>query len=774
MRLEFYLFLCLFFLRPLAASAYPPNDNPQFKVVKEGDKKGLYDEEDNVIIPIRYDDLGWSQGTPYVYEKVIGYRENNRWGLIGIKNKKVCQPLFRHLVPFEDKLLIAAKRKGKSRELLYGLINTKGEQTLGFRYLSLIPHQHQLVASISKDQYLAFGVINGKGQAIIGFDYPNIRPISEERYAVRNQQGGVALYNAEGEALTEFLYDSISQFQHQVAITHLRGKQGVIDYHGQEQVPNQYRQVRIMDNGSVEVLPFDQWQTYTRANKRIRQYAFEDMQAVGVNLYQVKVGSVETFVDSYGKVVVPEQWRVVRLDKNFAVLADRGKYGVLRNDATSGTRVVVPAEYDSIRIDHHYIAAGKKSTKAGTACFGWQLFDRQGKLLTTYAYQEIGPMSEQRWAVKRKDHWGYADTTGQEVIACQYLAATPFSHGRASVDFVSGQGVIDTRGDWIVKPFKRGGAKLRLRRVNDNLYIFSTEVHRYETSQYGLINSQGREIYQTNYELTDNGHSLWERNDQGRYGLISYAGRHLLDTKYDTISALQEGKIYTYEREGKYGILSWDGKVLQDLNNNFQELHAMSDDFLGVKINGKYGFTDAWGRLRIANRYDSVTHFMSNMAAVKMLGRWGYINKSERLMVQPHFDCAYPFQGKAAVVKKGNRYGMVNTQGQLVVPVVYDRIVSTPANRYLVYLNDPQRGALVGLVSEAGEPLIYPKYQSIQDLSNGYVIAGRNGKYGLLTVQGRTTIPMVHQELIHDPYNEVYLSVVHPTWQKVEVDEGEE
>ena len=773
MRQEFYLLLFLFFGWSLATVAHSSNDDPQFTVVEEGNKKGLFDEEGNVIIPIRYDDLGWSQGDGQVYEKVIGYRENNLWGLIGIKNKRICRPLFHHLLPYEDKQLIAAKRRGKSRELMYGLINVKGEQTLEFRYLYLSPHQHQLVASISKDQRAAFGIINEKGQAIVGFEYTNIHPVAEERYAVRNQQHKEALFDTKGEALTNFLYDSISQFHHRLAVTHLRGKQGLIDQNGKEQLPNQYRQVRVAADGSVEVLPFDQWQTYTRANKRIRRYAFDEMRAVGVNLYQVKVGSVETFVDSHGEVVVPEKWRVVRLNKDFAVLADRGKYGVLRNDTNLGNRVVVPAEYDSIRIDHRYIVAGKKSTKAGTACFGWQLFSQQGKLLTTYAYQDIGPMSEQRFAVKRKDHWGYVDTTGQEVIACQYMTATSFSHGHASVDFVSGQGVINTQGDWVVKPFKRGGAKLRLTRVNDNLYIFHTEAHRYEAPQYGLVNSQGLEFYQTNHKLIDNGHSLWEKSDQGRYGLISYTGRRLLETKYDTISALQEGRIYTYEREGKYGILSWDGKVLQNLENNFQELHAMSDEFLGVKINGKYGFTDAWGRLRIANRYDSVTHFMSNMAAVKMLGRWGYINKSERLIVQPHFDRAYPFREKAAIVKKGQRYGMVNTQGQLVVPAVYDRIVPTAANRYLVYQNDPQRGALVGLVSKAGKPLIHPKYESIQDLNNGYVIGGRNGKYGLLTVEGRTTIPMVHKELIHDPYNEVYLSVTRPTWKKVELEKEE-
>ena len=759
-------FLLVSLLWSFVASAYPSNDDPLFTVVEEGNKKGLFDEHGKAVIPIRYDDLGWSQGAPQVYNKVIGYREHKLWGLIDIKNQRICKPLFHQLLPFEDKQLIASK-KGQRRELTYGLINVKGEQTLDFRYLSLVPHQHQLIASISKDWQVAFGVIDNRGQAIIGFEYTDIRVVSEERYAVRNEQHQVALFNAEGEALTEFLYDSISHFQNNLAVTHLRGKQGLIDQGGKEQLPNEYRQVNVAADQSVSVLPFDQWATYTRTNKLIRKYTFEDMQPIGVNLYRVKIGSVETFVDSYGKVIIPERWQVVRLHKNFAVLTSQGKYGVLHNDTKQANRMVVPIEYDSVRIDNDYIVAGKKSTKAGIACFGWQLFNRQGELLSPYVYQDVSLLSEHLFAVKRKDHWGYVDTTGQEVIACQYLAVSPFSNGRATVDFIEGQGVIDAQGEWMVKPFKRNEAKLHLTRINDDLYIFRTEAHRYEAPQYGLINHQGQELYQTHYELIDNGQSLWERNETGRYGLINYAGRRLLETKYDTISALQEGRIYTYEREGKYGILSWDGNVLQDLNNNFQELHEMSDEFLRVKINNKYGFVDEWGRLRIANRYDSVTHFNSNVAAVKMLGRWGYINKSERLIVQPQFDGAYPFRGKVAIVRRNGKYGLVNTEGRLVVPVVYERVVPTAANRYLIYLNDPQRGALVGLVSNEGKPLIYPKYESITDLNNGYVIVGRNGKHGLLTVEGRTTIPMVHKELIHDPYNEVYLSVTRPSWQTV-------
>ena len=769
MRQEFYLLLLVFLGWSWPASAHISSDDPHFTIVVEGDKKGLHDEEGNVIIPIRYDDLGWSSGVGEVYHRTIGYREGVRWGLIDTKNKKISQPLFRDLLPYEDKLLIASKNT-KRREWVYGLINVKGEQVSEFRYLHLTPHQRLLIASISKDGKQAFGVMNSKEQAIIGFKYTAIRAVASERYAVRDKQDRVALFDAEGEALTEFRYDSISEFHHNLAVTHLRGQQGVIDQHGREQLPNQYQRIKITDDRSVSALPFNQWQMLTRGNKPIRTYSFEHMQPVGVNLYEIKIGTTKTFVNSYGEVVVPERWRVARLYDDFAVLVNQGKYGVLRNNTEQGSKVIIPTEYDSVRIDHNYIVAGKKSTKAGTACFGWQVFDQQGNLLSAYAYQEISPLSEKLFAVKRKNHWGYMDTTGQEKISCRYLAVSPFSNGRASVNFVNGQGVIDTRGQWIVKPFKRNGAKLNLTRVNDNLFVFRTEARHYEASQYGLIDRQGRELYQTHHELIDNGHSLWERSEAGRYGLVSYTGRQLLETKYDTVSALQEGKIYTYGREGRYGIVSWDGRILQDLNNNFQELHGMSDAFLGVKINDKYGFVDEWGRLRIANRYDSITHFTNNMAAVKMLGRWGYIDKSEHLVVQPRFDRAYSFRGEVAIVRKKGKYGMVNTEGRTVVPTVYHRIEGTAGNRYLIHLDDPQRGALTGLVSDQGQPLIHPKYESVVDLNNGYVIVGRKGKYGLLTIEGRTTIPMVHQKLIYDPYNEIYLTVTRPSWQQVKIE----
>lgn len=762
--LKVYPFLIISLLLFHNIHALPGNDDNQFTIVKEGSKKGLFDVNGKVIIPVVYDDLGWTKGVSSIYHKVLAYRENGLWGLIDIKNRKITTPLFTSLQPFEDKLIIASRKAGNKHRSWFGLINTKGEQELDFRYNSLEKNNEQLIASVLEKNFPVYGVINGKGQASIGFKYQDIVPLSEHTYAVYDQQNRAALFDTKGKVLTTFLYDSIAPFQNHFAVVYKDGKQGVIREDGAIVVPIEYSQVKIDGNDKVKVLPFGTWHVFTGENELVRNYTFESIRPAGVNLYQVKIGNVETFVDLKGNSVLPEQWHITALHQGFAIIAHQGKYGVLSTKADTN-RLILQPEYDSLVIDGSSILACKR---VGTGEYAWSLFDDTGNKLTYYAYQDIKENTEGYFPVKRKNYWGYINPQGEEIISCQYMAVEPFRQQRAKVDFIDGQGVIDTQGNWVIKPFKYNGATLHLERIHDRLFIFSTNPYHYQSAKYGLVDHEGKEIYVSEDTLLDNGSSIWEGNDQGKYGLISYSGQRILETKYDTISALQEDAIYIFSRGGKSGILSREGEVLVKLNNSFQELHPVSESFLGVKIDGKFGFVDTLGRLRIANRYDSITHYKSGMAAISLLGHWGYISKSEKLVVQPRFDRAYPFSGELAVVRKDRKYGMVDKKGETVVPIEYTDICPGKENRFLVSsMNNGRRQ--VGLVSPTGSALIYPKYDTLKDLGNGYVIISRNNRFGLLTIEGRSTIPLIYEDLIYDAYNDYYLALESEGWETVDL-----
>src|SRR5690606_524918 len=66
---------------------------------------------------------------------------------------------------------------------------------------------------------------------------------------------------------------------------------------------------------------------------------------------------------------------------------------------------------------------------------------------------------------------------------------------------------------------------------------------------------------------------------------------------------------------------------------------------------------------------------------------------------------------------------------------------------------------LKGLADNDGRQIVAPKYDSVVDINNGYIIVGRNGKYGLITTQGISTIPLVYDLILYDNFNSRYLAL---------------
>ena len=62
-----------------------------------------------------------------------------------------------------------------------------------------------------------------------------------------------------------------------------------------------------------------------------------------------------------------------------------------------------------------------------------------------------------------------------------------------------------------------------------------------------------------------------------------------------------------------------------------------------------------------------------------------------------------------------------------------------------------------------------PRFDHVKDLNNGYVIADRKGKYGLLSNEGVSIIPMIYEELIYDEINDLYLAAETAQWEEIEL-----
>src|SRR5690606_9099563 len=93
----------------------------------------------------------------------------------------------------------------------------------------------------------------------------------------------------------------------------------------------------------------------------------------------------------------------------------------------------------------------------------------------------------------------------------------------------------------------------------------------------------------------------------------------------------------------------------------------------------------------------------------------------------------------------------------------YDSLYREPSGRFISFKDDNK-----GLVDTDGKILVHPKHDLLKDLDNGYVVISRNKKYGLLTTNGISTIPLVYDSLIYNPYDDVYYASKRTSWKKLD------
>src|SRR5690242_9018643 len=98
---------------------------------------------------------------------------------------------------------------------------------------------------------------------------------------------------------------------------------------------------------------------------------------------------------------------------------------------------------------------------------------------------------------------------------------------------------------------------------------------------------------------------------------------------------------------------------------------------------GKYGFVDDDGAVRISPQFDGALEFAEGVAAVAQIGgtevyqggaagpdcrietlRWGYTNTTGQMVIQFRFNDARPFSEGRAAVRVGSKWGFIDLKGQ--------------------------------------------------------------------------------------------------------------
>jgi hypothetical protein len=346
------------------------------------------------------------------------------------------------------------------------------------------------------------------------------------------------------------------------------------------------------------------------------------------------------------------------------------------------------------------------------------ILDSTGKIISQKQYEQISPYNGKFFPVQNRGFWGAVDKGGKEIITCVHDSLLQSNGSNLVVKFKDSYGVINLDENWLVTPQQNS-----LELLNDDAY------------------------------LEFNGRTTFLKTMKGQ---LIYFSDNTLEYK--------DGYLKEHLPSGAYWIISMDGIIIERSTQPQQteKVFRESEGYRAILRDGKYGFIDGEGRLRIANRYEDAKPFNDGLAAIRIRGKWGFIDQSEALIIQPVYDGVENFNNGYSIVRQQDQYGLIDRNGKVVLPLRYDEITVNTEKRYRL-----RQGTLLGLADESGTIVIHPRYDELSDTGNGYVIIRRQNKVGLVTVRGVSTIPMIYDGLIYDPYRDQYLAVKKSTWQTV-------
>ena len=467
------------------------------------------------------------------------------------------------------------------------------------------------------------------------------------------------------------------------------------------------------------------------------------------------------YIDTTGQITVAPAYGFVKDFTNDVGIVERsGLWGMVDRKG----KELLPCHYDELgfleNTGNKVLRIFKKEEKYG-------LIDTLGRLAVSVQYDDIGPFSDGRLAVKSKGMWGFVDRHGREVIPCRFDEVGIFSEGWAAVRLGSKWGYIDRNGNVELDfQFSKGG----------NFHNGLAPAKR-EGPYFGYINRQGEWAIEPHFPRAsgfDRGLAMVEElsSQYFRTGLIDTTGKYIVKPKFISLTPFDQHGLAVAGIGGnpvKYGLVNLEGQLISSLA--FRSIGPFNEGLARVQYRDGYGFIDTTGKLVIEARFFKASDFSEGKAAVWLNGgQCGFIDTNGDLVIEPQFSKCMDFrEGKAIVFKGNQRAGLIDAEGNFVIEPGINRLIDFSDGRGLVrddryqfyYITDQARfydgfyekagqfrhGVAVvqvegrwAIINQQGIEIIPPKYDRIEQFENGFAKVRIKGFNGLTNLQGELIV----------------------------------
>lgn len=607
-------------------------------------KKGLYGfigADFNTYIEPQFEEMEFSNGVT----SQIRVKKSGKWALLSLPTSQVttfvydsisAQLKYMNRSTFEE---LTAYKNGEAFR-----IDEKGRRIYSRNELNF------------KKEENAYFLYHGETEKVLPDAFTEVKEMDGDIGFLVARKNGKYVVISETLELAGFYDDVATAVSDDIGIkVKKEGREGYINAHGREIIPCIYEKIDLYkldfssDGGGKAVKRNGKW-GYLQAGtwKEIIpctlddiyiEYDFDDFgggQFIG-GLIRKKKG----LFTQQGKEVLPcENEEIEMLGYDNIRFKKNGRYGIVNRNL----KVVIRAEYDEVLYSENMVVPALLQVRKNGK---YALFNSStGKPLTDFIYDEIAT-ADYCYYAKRNNKYTIVDSLGAELFSPAYsaLGGMYISYFFAALD--GKYGFIDAKQKTII-PFiyedaKEASDSLFIVKKNgkygvvdlDNkavipfeyaeinyTYLADRGIHFHvKKEKWGLIDKNNKVVVPIMFDeqkpslLHDNNFLVWLN---GKAGVFQENKGITVKPEYGSLVWLRTNEkkvLYEVYKKGRYGLITTDGAILRE--PDLESIGYFSEGLAAVKKDGKFGYMDQEGRIRIPFLYETATAFENGKAYVK-------------------------------------------------------------------------------------------------------------------------------------------------------------
>ena len=302
----------------------------------------------------------------------------------------------------------------------------------------------------------------------------------------------------------------------------------------------------------------------------------------------------------------------------------------------------------------------------------------------------------------------------------------------------------------------------------------------YSENKWGVINSSGEIVITPSYAemviVPDSTQEVflcvYEINEEnGTYKTKALNSKNKeIFTEYEQIEALEnydknqnvwyEENVLKVKKDGKYGLINLAGKTL--LNCEYDDIYTLKgiESSLIVQKNEKVGLVDDTGRLVIDAIYTEIkpigTENLDGYIVKNEDGKYGVIGLNKEHKLENKYEKIEQIaENNLFVVVEGEKQKLINSKGTTVLEEGFDKIKQIlKDSKGIIFEKD----GLYGVMLTDGTITIANTYQDLKQLENGYFVAKKDERYGIIDEQNTEKVYFNYTSISYNKDAQIYIA----------------